>query len=135
MSDQVVILKISITKYNYRALAALAKCLKLCHAKWTSSFLSVSEIRFVALVRYQRSAKVVATKMDDDTVMMDIVHGKYYAIGGVGNLIWSALQEPQDIQSLQESVCDAYDVSEEDARADVEAFVKRLLDAGLVFLV
>ncbi len=70
--------------------------------------------------------------MDGDTVMMDVDSGKYYAIGGVGNLIWSALETPQDLNSLHMRVCDAYDVSESQARADVEAFVQSLLEARLV---
>lgn len=47
-----------------------------------------------------------------------------------GALIWKKLEEGADKEALIKAVTAEYDVSEEEARTDVEAFCKKLIDVG-----
>ena len=47
-----------------------------------------------------------------------------------GALLWKKLEEGGDTNALVHALTSEYDVSEEEARADVEAFCQKLIDAG-----
>lgn len=81
---------------------------------------------------YRRLEGFVSTDMDGETVLMSIEHGSYFGIGGTGSLIWERLEQPQTEDALVEAVRVAYDVSEEDCRRDVAAFLATLIENGLV---
>lgn len=81
---------------------------------------------------YRRLEGFVSTDMDGETVLMSIEHGSYFGIGGTGSLIWERLEEAQTEDALVEAVRARYDVSEEDCRRDVTAFLARLIENGLV---
>lgn len=80
---------------------------------------------------YRRLEGFVSTDMDGETVLMSIEHGSYFGIGGTGSLIWERLEQPQTEDALVEAVRVAYDVSEEDCRRDVAAFLATLIENGL----
>lgn len=80
---------------------------------------------------YRRLEGFVSTDMDGETVLMSIEHGSYFGIGGTGSLIWERLEQPQTEYALVEAVRVAYDVSEEDCRRDVAAFLATLIENGL----
>lgn len=47
-----------------------------------------------------------------------------------GALLWQALEKGGDAEALTNALTAEYDVSAEDARKDVEAFLVKLRDAG-----
>ena len=47
-----------------------------------------------------------------------------------GALLWQALEKGGDAEALTNALTAEYDVSAEDARKDVEAFLAKLRDAG-----
>ncbi|MBO4979635.1 MAG: PqqD family protein [Clostridia bacterium] len=49
-----------------------------------------------------------------------------------GSFLWKKLAENTDTQALAFALTAEYDVSEEDARKDVESFVSLLADAGIL---
>ena len=54
------------------------------------------------------------------------------ALNESATLLWEALAEPRDLQSLVDAVCDAFDVDPASARADVEDFLGELIRRDLV---
>lgn len=81
---------------------------------------------------YRRKDAIATTQMDGETVMMDTEQGKYFGISGSGKLLWELLAEEQDVDALTGKICAAYEVEPSVARADVEAFLSRLLDRQLI---
>lgn len=81
---------------------------------------------------YVRKSGIAATTMDGETVMMDVDHGKYFGISGVGQLIWNLLSEKRNVGDLVDRVCEQYDVEASVARADVEKFLGQLLARQLI---
>lgn len=82
--------------------------------------------------RFQRNPDLVSTDMDGDTVMMDISHGEYYGIGGVGSRVWDLLASPVSLAEIVKTICDEFDVDEATCQADMERFVGELQGLGLV---
>ena len=63
-------------------------------------------------IRLQRSDNVIAVDMEDETVMMDIVSGNYFALTGSGSNIWAALEKPITIGQVIERVQQEFDMPE-----------------------
>ena len=51
-------------------------------------------------------------------------------LNATGAYIWELLEQEQTVQSLTDALVARYDVSEERAKADVEAFLARLQPTG-----
>ena len=49
-----------------------------------------------------------------------------------GRLLWDLIAEGNDADTMVTRLTDKYDVSEENARRDVEAFIKVLADKGIL---
>lgn len=81
---------------------------------------------------YQRNMTIVAADMNGETVMMDIITGKYYNIGEVGGSIWQLLENPMTLDGLVEKLTAEYAVTPEQCRADVEPFLRKMLACGLI---
>jgi hypothetical protein len=90
----------------------------------------MSDIRADDLV--VRDPDMIAAEMDGDLVMMSIEQGRYYGIGGVGTRVWELLEKPASVDQLCSAVLDEYDVEEDVCRSDIQAYVERLLDMGLL---
>ncbi len=52
-----------------------------------------------------------------------------------GALIYRALQNPSDVDSLAALLVEKYGISAEEAKADIEAYVAKMLDAEIVEVV
>lgn len=50
----------------------------------------------------------------------------------VGGFIWDLLPEAQDAQDIVSAVLNAYDVDEATARADVTAFLAKLMELDII---
>jgi len=79
-----------------------------------------------------RNSELISATVDDDLVMMSMTKGEYYGISGVGARIWELLAEPTTLDSVIDTICAEYEVDSQVCRADVEEFVTRLSDLGLV---
>jgi len=79
-----------------------------------------------------RNSELISATVDDDLVMMSMTKGEYYGISGVGARIWELLAEPTTLDSIVDTICTEYEVEPQVCRADVEEFVTRLGDLGLV---
>lgn len=51
-------------------------------------------------------------------------------VNATGAYIWELLETEQTVQSLVEALTERYEVTEEKAKADVEAFIARLKPTG-----
>lgn len=53
-------------------------------------------------------------------------------LNATGAYIWELLENEQTVQSLTQALTDRYEVSPEEAQADVEAFVDKLKPTGAI---
>ena len=79
-----------------------------------------------------RRAGLMTADMNGSAVMMDIMSGKYYNLGEVGGRIWELLEEPTTVAALVQKLTAEYNVSAERCRADIQPFLSKLLERGLL---
>lgn len=65
-------------------------------------------------------------------VLVDAEHALVHELNEVGSLVWSLLAEQQHTQQIVQRMIDTFDVSEQEARIDVEQFLQRLTQIGLI---
>jgi hypothetical protein len=73
----------------------------------------------------------VATSIGNETAMMSILRGRYYAVGGVAERIWEMLSEPVTPREIIARLLEEYEISPERCEAEVSAFLNELLHEGL----
>lgn len=81
--------------------------------------------------RVRRRAELRAVDLDGDLVMMSEEQGRYFGLTGVAASIWGHLEQPRTVDELCELVSREYDVEPHACRADVETFVRDLLERGM----
>lgn len=79
-----------------------------------------------------RKTGIMTADMKGATVMLDIETGKYYNLGDVGGRIWEILEEEMTIKQLIEKLMQEYDVTEEQCQKDIEPFLEKMMERGLV---
>ena len=73
---------------------------------------------------------LVWRQVDDELVIVRPVDGQLVVLNGVGAFIWQAMDGNRTIAELADLVCVAYQVTHEQAVADVRAFVRQLESEG-----
>ena len=64
--------------------------------------------------------------------MLDTEAGRYFALNDVGTYLWELLEQPRSMPELRMAVCAEFDVDAAACEADVSAFLRSLMDSGLV---
>ncbi len=82
--------------------------------------------------RLERNAEIFAADVDDEMVMMDGEQGLYFGLNTVARKIWEFLDRPRTYGELLKALEESYDVDAERCRADVEPFLRKMLEHGLV---
>ena len=76
--------------------------------------------------------QVIFREMGDEMVLLDLESGLYFGVDGVGQRIWETFAEGHNLKEAVAVVVAEYEVEEAQAQADVIAFVRNLVDRGLL---
>lgn len=79
-----------------------------------------------------RGADHVETRVGEQTMMMSIAKGKYYALEASAQRIWDLLETPRSVAALVDALLAEYDVSRETCVAQVQRFLADLRENGLI---
>jgi hypothetical protein len=79
-----------------------------------------------------RSADLMSADLDQDTVLMSLERGSYFALAETGREIWRRLAEPVRAADLCRTMCELYDGPSDRIEADTLAFLARLAQLGLI---
>lgn len=74
----------------------------------------------------------IVSKMDGNTVMMNIRHGKYYNLGKTGSDIWAAIASPSVVEEVVDSLAAGYQVDRGTCTRHVISFLEQLLAEDLI---
>ena len=80
----------------------------------------------------KRSDTAMARELDGDVVILDVTSGRYFSINDVGALIWDRLEHDTDKDTLVEAVTSEFNVDKDTAKADIDALLDQLTEAGLI---
>ena len=82
--------------------------------------------------RLSRTAGLLSTELDQETVLMSIDAGAYYGLAGVARRIWEKLENPTSFSDLVDCLEREYRVSREACVSDVEKFLAEMEREGLL---
>jgi len=86
----------------------------------------------VSETTYLRRPELHAVEMDGELVMMGTKQGEYFSLRDVAASLWQHLDQPRTLDELCELVADEYDVTAQDCRDDVAAFLEDLAAKSMV---
>ncbi len=76
--------------------------------------------------------EVMYRSVGDEAVLLNVKKQSYFGLDAVGARMWTVLNQSASIQKAFESLLEEYEVGASDLRKDLEAFVEKLLEQGLV---
>jgi Coenzyme PQQ synthesis protein D (PqqD) len=75
---------------------------------------------------------LIAERLLDETVVLDPSADTYARLNPTGGWLWDRLSTPQTLNALAEAVATEFQLDEARALEDVKAFIRGLLERGLV---
>jgi hypothetical protein len=76
--------------------------------------------------------EVAAKVMDGEAILINLSSGIYYSMDKVGGVVWELIEKRHSLEEMREAISRRYDVSPEQAQADVERLANELLEEKLV---
>lgn len=80
----------------------------------------------------RRRTGVVARRVDDQVVALDLASSQYYSVNATGAVLWDLLEADVGRDDMIDVLVDRFGVDRARAGADVDAFVTELRSHGLL---
>lgn len=87
--------------------------------------------------RFRRSESVAHRRIDDEVLLIPIRSDPreglaVFSLNVTASLLWDLLDGRNDVAALVAAICERFEVSEDRARQDVEAYCQQLLECGAI---
>lgn len=82
----------------------------------------------------QRNDNTMASILNQDMVLMDVINGSFFGVNTIGRFIWQALEQPMSFDALLALLMKHYDVSESQCRQNTLAFLQQLEMQHLIIM-
>jgi Coenzyme PQQ synthesis protein D (PqqD) len=79
-----------------------------------------------------RHPDLLETALDNEVVLISIERGSYYGLEATAKRIWQLLEQPQSRDQLVEALCREYDAQPEVIAKDLDVFLHKMLENGVV---
>ena len=79
-----------------------------------------------------RTQEMLATELDQETILMSIDAGVYYGLEETARNVWGKLKAPMTFSSLVDELVKEYDITPEACAADLQQFLGVLEQEGLL---
>lgn len=84
------------------------------------------------MTKYVRNQSTVASKLDDEYVMIDVDLGKYFSLNPVASSIWEFLDTPRTMDEICECLLQEYTIDSDTCKKEVDTFLTELMSMKLV---
>ncbi|MGQ9647619.1 MAG: PqqD family protein [Thermodesulfobacteriota bacterium] len=86
---------------------------------------------------YTKDSNLVTRCVAGETIIVPIKNkvgdlGSIYTLNEVGTMIWELIDGKKSVSRIAEAICDAYDVTPEEALKDTFDFLRSAEEAGLI---
>ncbi|AJP72824.1 HPr-rel-A system PqqD family peptide chaperone [Sphingomonas hengshuiensis] len=81
---------------------------------------------------FRRSGDIFAAPLDESVLLLNAETGRYHGLNGVAARIWEMLEQPVGEAELVSGLVAEFDVTPEECRREVSAFLTHLRDRGLL---
>jgi hypothetical protein len=75
---------------------------------------------------------VVFAELGDEAVLLNTDTGVYFGLDGVGTCIWALLADGMAREQIHGQLLTQYAIDSDQLRVDIEHFLRRLEDCGLL---
>lgn len=82
--------------------------------------------------KYQRNKNTVASKLDDELVMIDIDLGKYFSLNQVASSIWDCLDSPKTSDEICADLMEIYTIDKAQCEQELKVFLNELMQMKLI---
>jgi hypothetical protein len=79
-----------------------------------------------------RAGLLLATDLDEETILMSIEQGAYYGMEATARRIWQLLEQRLQVASLCQQLATEYNIVPDVCRPDVLSFLEELRSEGLI---
>ena len=79
-----------------------------------------------------RKGAVAWQQVDGESILLDLKESAYLGANPSGSALWSALADGATREELVERLCETFDVTEDRAGRDVDAFLRACGDRGFL---
>lgn len=73
--------------------------------------------------------------VDDEVVLLNLDSGHYYSLNESGRRVWELLDGENTIPDIIKTLCEEFDVEQQEAAKDVNTLIDELLKEKLAFKV
>lgn len=91
-------------------------------------------MEFCAADVFERRDDALSTSLGEELVFLSVSTSSYFATGRVGMRIWELLAQPSSLREIATALGNEYSVDTSTCEHESAAFLRQLLDAGLVRL-
>jgi hypothetical protein len=91
--------------------------------------------RFDLSTVIRRTPHLASCRLNEEVAILNLDSALYFGVDRVGAQIWEALDQPRSVESLCGVVVDRFDVGPDECRSDLERFLARLQETGLIEVV
>ena len=84
---------------------------------------------------FSRVETIASSEVGDETMMMDIDRGMYYALNPVSSRIWILLEQPLSVRDICEQLLEEYEIEPSICQQEVIKFLGQLLDRKIVTVI
>jgi len=84
------------------------------------------------MFRFRQARRTASRVIDGSAFVVAIDQQNLLELNEVGTLLWERLEEPATVEGLVAAVAEEFDVQDDVARQDVQAFLDKLLERGVI---
>lgn len=84
---------------------------------------------------FRRVETVMSNEVGDETMMMDVDRGMYYALNSVSSRIWTLLEQPISVKAICDRLLEEYEIEPAVCQQEVKQFLGQLLDRKVITVV
>ncbi len=81
---------------------------------------------------FQRNPNIVASEIDNETVMMDENFESYFGLHVIGTEVWNLLEHPHSIEQIAIDLLERYDVTFKQCVDDLTPLFSDLIESGMI---
>jgi hypothetical protein len=81
---------------------------------------------------FETSDNIAWRNINEEVVILNLKSGEYFTLNDVGQVIWLAITDKNNIEEIRQKVVDNFDVSPENAAKDIDKFLTGMLNEGLL---
>lgn len=82
--------------------------------------------------KFLRKNETISGRLHNEIVMMNVSKGKYFSLNPVATQIWDLLEQPLSVDEICGKLSEEYEVDTIRCHKEVEAYLKKMENLGLI---